>query len=66
VLTAIHEQSPEIAQGVDIGGAGDQGMMIGYASNEMPEYMPMPIMLAHKLCRQLAKVRKTKAQLSAS
>ncbi len=60
VLTAIHEQSPEIAQGVDIGGAGDQGMMIGYASNEMPEYMPMPIMLAHKLCRQLAKVRKTK------
>jgi len=59
VLTAIHSQSPEIAQGVDIGGAGDQGMMIGYASNETPEYMPMPIMLAHKLCRQLAKVRKT-------
>jgi len=59
VLTAIHEQSPEIAQGVDIGGAGDQGMMIGYASNETPEYMPMPIMLAHKLCRRLAKVRKT-------
>ncbi len=59
VLTAIHEQSPEIAQGVDIGGAGDQGMMMGYASNETPEYMPMPIMLAHKLCRQLAKVRKT-------
>ncbi len=59
VLTAIHEQSPEIAQGVDIGGAGDQGMMIGYASSETPEYMPMPIMLAHKLCRRLAKVRKT-------
>jgi len=59
VLTAIHEQSPEIAQGVDIGGAGDQGMMIGYASNETPEYMPMPIMLAHKLCRALANVRKT-------
>ena len=59
VLTAIHEQSPEIAQGVDVGGAGDQGMMIGYAINETPEYMPMPIMLAHKLCRQLAKVRKT-------
>jgi len=59
VLTAIHEQSPEIAQGVDIGGAGDQGMMIGYASNETPEYMPMPIMLAHKLCRRLANVRKT-------
>jgi len=60
VLTAIHEQSPEIAQGVDIGGAGDQGMMIGYASNETPEYMPMPIILAHKLCQGLAKVRKTK------
>ncbi len=59
VLTAIHEQSREISQGVDIGGAGDQGMMIGYATNETAEYMPMPIMLAHKLCQRLAQVRKT-------
>lgn len=59
VLTAIHEQSREIKQGVDIGGAGDQGMMIGYASHETPEYMPMPIMLAHKLAKRLAEVRKT-------
>ncbi|MFO7948611.1 MAG: methionine adenosyltransferase [Armatimonadota bacterium] len=59
VLTAIHEQSPDIAQGVDIGGAGDQGMMFGYACNETEEYMPMPIMLAHKLAMRLAEVRKT-------
>jgi len=59
VLTAIHEQSREISQGVDSGGAGDQGMMIGYATNETAEYMPMPIMLAHKLCQRLAQVRKT-------
>ncbi len=58
VLTAIQSQSPDIAQGVDIGGAGDQGMMFGFACNETPELMPMPIMLAHKLCRQLAAVRK--------
>ena len=58
VLTAIHEQSPDIAQGVDTGGAGDQGMMFGYACNETEEYMPLPIMLAHKLARQLAAVRK--------
>ncbi len=59
VLTAIHEQSREISQGVDVGGAGDQGMMIGYATNETPEYMPMPIMLAHKLVKRLADARKT-------
>ena len=58
VLTSIQKQSPDIAMGVDTGGAGDQGMMFGYATNETPELMPMPIMLAHKLARQLAAVRK--------
>jgi len=58
ILNAIHSQSPDISQGVDVGGAGDQGLMSGYACRETKEYMPMPIMLAHKLCRRLAEVRK--------
>jgi S-adenosylmethionine synthetase len=58
VISSINKQSGDIAQGVDTGGAGDQGMMFGYASNETPELMPTAISLAHKLCLQLTKVRK--------
>ncbi len=58
VLTSIDEQSPDIAQGVDPGGAGDQGLMFGYACRETPELMPLPVTLAHRLTRRLAVVRK--------
>ncbi len=58
VISALDEQSPDIAQGVDIGGAGDQGLMFGYSCNETDVLMPMPIVLAHGLTRKLTEVRK--------
>ncbi len=58
VMTSIDKQSPDIAMGVDPGGAGDQGLMFGFACNETEELMPLPIQLAHRLTRRLAKVRK--------
>jgi len=63
VISSIHSQSPDISQGVDTGGAGDQGMMFGYATSETPEFMPMPIMFAHKLVKRLSDIRKRQPKL---
>ena len=59
VLSALDRQSPDIAMGVDTGGAGDQGLMFGFACNETPELMPLPIQLAHRLSRRLSEARKS-------
>ncbi len=63
VLNAIHSQSPDIAMGVDTGGAGDQGIMFGYACDQTPELMPMPIVYSHKLVEKLAEIRKNNIDL---
>lgn len=63
VLNAVHSQSRDIAMGVDKGGAGDQGIMFGYACDQTPELMPMPIIYAHKLVKRLADIRKNQKKL---
>lgn len=63
VLSSIHTQSPDIAKGVDVDGAGDQGMMFGYATRQTPEFMPMPLQLSHNLLRELAAIRKNTAKM---
>src|ERR1700761_3719540 len=60
VLNTIQSQSPDIAMGVDTGGAGDQGLMFGYACDETPELMPLPIMMAHKLVKRLSESRRAR------
>ena len=63
VISAIHAQSLDIKRGVDTGGAGDQGMMFGYACSDTPQYMPMPILFAHQLVQRLASIRKKQPKL---